>query len=103
MTRRCLYIGTDWYNVGFLLADDMVGANDRPLPSCIERGRQVVASFFTKDLQMDWRLGAEHFEEYLLDHDPASNWGNWNYVAGVGNDPRQDRYFKVSLRLWGAV
>ncbi|CAM9438918.1 unnamed protein product [Hapterophycus canaliculatus] len=39
------------------------------------RGRQVVASFFTRDLQMDWRLGAEHFEEYLLDHDPASNWG----------------------------
>ena len=44
---------------------------------------------------MDWRLGAEHFEEYLLDHDPASNWGNWNYVAGVGSDPREDRYFNV--------
>ena len=61
------------------------------------RGRQVVASFFVKDLQMDWRLGAEHFEEYLLDHDPASNWGNWNYVAGVGFDPREDRYFSVSV------
>ena len=60
-----------------------------------QRGRQVVASFFTRDLQMDWRLGAEHFEEYLLDHDPASNWGNWNYVAGVGSDPREDRYFNV--------
>ncbi|CAN0323584.1 unnamed protein product, partial [Ectocarpus fasciculatus] len=59
------------------------------------RGRQVVASFFTRDLQMDWRLGAEHFEEYLLDHDPASNWGNWNYVAGVGSDPREDRYFNI--------
>ncbi|CAN0507670.1 unnamed protein product, partial [Scytosiphon promiscuus] len=57
------------------------------------RGRQVVASFFAKDLQVDWRLGAEHFEEFLLDHDPASNWGNWNYVAGVGFDPREDRYF----------
>ncbi len=44
---------------------------------------------------MDWRLGAEHFEEHLLDHDPASNWGNWNYVAGVGSDPREDRYFNV--------
>ncbi|CAN0584349.1 unnamed protein product, partial [Ectocarpus sp. 12 AP-2014] len=44
---------------------------------------------------MDWRLGAEHFEEYLLDHDPASNWGNWNYVAGVGSDPREDRYFNI--------
>ncbi|CAM9454721.1 unnamed protein product [Sphacelaria rigidula] len=59
------------------------------------RGRQVVASFFTKDLKMDWRLGAEHFEEHLLDHDPASNWGNWNYVAGVGSDPREDRYFNI--------
>lgn len=57
----------------------------------------MVASFFTRDLQMDWRLGAEHFEEYLLDHDPASNWGNWNYVAGVGSDPREDRYFNVGV------
>ena len=56
-----------------------------------------MASFFTKDLQMELRLGAERFEEYLLDHEPALNWGNWNYVAGVGNDPRQDRYLKVSL------
>lgn len=56
----------------------------------------MVASFFTKDLEMDWRLGAEHFEEYLLDYDPASNYGNWNYVAGVGFDPREDRYFSVS-------
>lgn len=67
------------------------------------RGRQVVASFFTKDMAMDWRLGAEHFEEYLLDYDPSSNWGNWNYVAGVGSDPREDRYFNVrgSILLHG--
>lgn len=57
-----------------------------------------MASFFAKDMEMDWRLGAEHFEEFLVDHDPASNWGNWNYVAGVGFDPRQDRYFSVSER-----
>eukprot|EP00904_Undaria_pinnatifida_P001241 jgi/Undpi1/11117/HiC_scaffold_30.g13415.m1 len=44
---------------------------------------------------MELRLGAERFEEYLLDHEPALNWGNWNYVAGVGNDPRQDRYLKI--------
>jgi deoxyribodipyrimidine photo-lyase len=59
------------------------------------RGRQVVASFLVNDLQIDWRLGAQHFEEYLLDHDPCSNYGNWNYVAGVGADPREDRYFNV--------
>lgn len=79
-----------------------VDANMRELKASgfmSNRGRQVVASFFTKDLAMDWRLGAEHFEEHLLDHDPASNWGNWNYVAGVGSDPREDRYFNVSLTL----
>jgi deoxyribodipyrimidine photo-lyase len=59
------------------------------------RGRQVVASFLVNDLQIDWRLGALHFEEHLLDHDPCSNYGNWNYVAGVGSDPREDRYFNV--------
>ncbi len=47
------------------------------------RGRQNVASFFTKDIKMDWRLGAEWFESQLLDHDPASNYGNWLYVAGL--------------------
>jgi deoxyribodipyrimidine photo-lyase len=57
------------------------------------RGRQVVASFLTKDLLIDWRLGAHYFEEMLLDYDVASNYGNWTYVAGVGSDPREDRYF----------
>ena len=31
----------------------------------------------------------------LLDYDPCSNWGNWNYVAGIGSDPREDRYFNI--------
>ncbi|CCG81785.1 Putative cryptochrome DASH,mitochondrial [Taphrina deformans PYCC 5710] len=57
------------------------------------RTRQIVASFLTKDLYVDWRIGAEHFEEKLLDHDAASNWGNWQYQAGVGNDPRGSRRF----------
>lgn len=59
------------------------------------RGRQNVASFLVKDLQVDWRMGAEYFESLLLDYDPCSNYGNWNYVAGIGNDPREDRYFNV--------
>ena len=59
------------------------------------RGRQNVASFFTRDLQMDWRIGAEWFESLLIDHDPGSNYGNWTYVAGVGADPREDRYFSI--------
>uniref|UniRef100_A0A0B7B3L3 Cryptochrome DASH n=2 Tax=Arion vulgaris TaxID=1028688 RepID=A0A0B7B3L3_9EUPU len=59
------------------------------------RGRQNVASFLTKDLQLDWRLGAEWFESLLLDHDVCSNYGNWLYSAGIGNDPRENRKFNV--------
>ncbi len=59
------------------------------------RGRQNVASFLVKDLKIDWRMGAEWFESLLLDYDPCSNYGNWNYVAGIGNDPRENRYFNV--------
>jgi deoxyribodipyrimidine photo-lyase len=56
------------------------------------RGRQVVASYLAKTLRLDWRLGAAHFESLLVDYDVHSNWGNWAYVAGVGQDPR-DRIF----------
>lgn len=59
------------------------------------RARQNVASFLIKDLNVDWRLGALWFEHCLIDYDVASNWGNWRYIAGVGRDPRQDRYFNV--------
>lgn len=57
------------------------------------RGRQNVASFLTKDCQIDWRLGAEFFESHLIDFEPSNNWGNWQYVSGVGNDPRASRQF----------
>ncbi|KAJ3232815.1 hypothetical protein HDU81_002723 [Chytriomyces hyalinus] len=59
------------------------------------RGRQNVASFLVRDLNLPWTLGAKWFEKHLLDHEPCSNYGNWQYVAGVGNDPRSDRYFNV--------
>ena len=58
------------------------------------RTRQNVASFLVDVLGVDWRLGAAYFEEKLLDYDVCSNWGNWAYQAGVGNDSR-DRYFNV--------
>ncbi len=58
------------------------------------RGRQNVASYLAKELEIDWRWGASYFESMLLDYDPCSNWGNWQYVSGVGNDPR-DRKFNV--------
>ncbi|KAM0904597.1 hypothetical protein ACQ4PT_017919 [Festuca glaucescens] len=59
------------------------------------RGRQIVCSFLVQDMGIDWRMGAEWFETCLLDYDPASNYGNWTYGAGVGNDPREDRYFSI--------
>ena len=59
------------------------------------RGRQNVASFLVKDLKVNWQMGAEYFESALIDYDPCSNYGNWNYVAGVGNDPRENRYFNI--------
>ena len=61
------------------------------------RGRQNVASYFAKELQLDWRIGAAYFESMLLDYDVHSNYGNWMYVAGVGNDPR-DRKFNTKLQ-----
>lgn len=60
------------------------------------RGRQNVASFLTKNLGIDWRMGAEYFESMLIDYDVCSNWGNWNYAAGVGNDARGFRFFNIS-------
>ncbi len=60
------------------------------------RGRQNVASYLTKDLKIDWRWGAAWFESQLIDYDVCSNWLNWAYVAGVGNDPREDRYFNIA-------
>jgi deoxyribodipyrimidine photo-lyase len=62
------------------------------------RGRQNVASFLVRDLGVNWQIGAEYFESILLDYDVCSNWGNWNYVAGVGSDPREDRYFNVLVQ-----
>jgi deoxyribodipyrimidine photo-lyase len=59
------------------------------------RGRQNVASFLTKNLGIDWRMGAEWFESWLIDYDVCSNWGNWNYTAGVGNDARGFRFFNI--------
>ncbi|UTM59033.1 DASH family cryptochrome [Photobacterium sp. CCB-ST2H9] len=59
------------------------------------RGRQLVASCFVHELALDWRYGAAYFEQQLIDYDVASNWGNWQYLAGVGADPRGWRYFDL--------
>lgn len=75
---------------------DFVDANMRELKLTGfmgNRGRQVTASYLCHNLNIDWRYGAAYFEEMLIDYDPSSNWGNWAYIAGVGNDPRGVRQF----------
>ena len=88
----------DWINGN--TKDDFVNANMIELKETgwmSNRGRQNVASYFAKELLQDWRIGAAYFESLLLDYDVHSNYGNWMYVAGVGNDPR-DRKFNTQLQ-----
>lgn len=63
------------------------------------RARQLFASVWVNDLRWDWREGAEFFERHLIDYDVYSNYGNWQYLAGVGHDPRGKRYFNVPSQL----
>ena len=75
--------------------DPFVDANMKELAATgwmSNRGRQNVASYLCHDLQLDWRWGAWWFEHCLLDYDVSSNWGNWMYLAGVGNDPRNRKF-----------
>ena len=77
--------------------DDFVDANMRELlftGFMSNRGRQNVASYLVHQLKQDWRKGAAWFESLLIDYDVCSNYGNWMYAAGVGNDPR-DRIFNT--------
>jgi deoxyribodipyrimidine photo-lyase len=57
------------------------------------RARMIAASFLTKDLYLNWRWGADHFWDLLSDGEVANNAGNWQWVAGTGNDTRPNRVF----------
>ena len=57
------------------------------------RARLLTGSFLAKNLRLDWRLGAAHFLDLLVDGDIASNSGNWQWVAGTGVDTRPNRIF----------
>ncbi len=77
--------------------EDFVNANMREIAATgfmSNRGRQNVNSYWSKELKQDWRKGAAYFESLLIDYDVHSNWGNWMYNSGVGNDPR-DRKFNI--------
>jgi deoxyribodipyrimidine photo-lyase len=57
------------------------------------RARMIAASFLVKDLLIDWRRGERFFMQHLIDGDPASNNGGWQWVAGTGTDAAP--YFRV--------
>ena len=63
------------------------------------RARMVAASFLVKDLGIDWREGARHFFDLLLDGDVAQNVGNWQWVAGTGVDSRPNRVYNPAAQL----
>ena len=62
------------------------------------RARMVVASFLTKDLYLDWRIGAAHFMKFLADADVANNQLNWQWTAGTGSDTNPNRIFNPTVQ-----
>lgn len=57
------------------------------------RLRMVVAMFFVKDMMMDWRIGEQYFAQSLVDYDPASNNGGWQWSSSTGSDAAP--YFRI--------
>ncbi|MBC1968485.1 cryptochrome/photolyase family protein [Listeria marthii] len=57
------------------------------------RLRMITASFLTKDLLIDWRFGEKYFQQMLIDYDPASNIGGWQWAASTGTDAVP--YFRI--------
>ncbi|RDY72619.1 deoxyribodipyrimidine photo-lyase [Halobacillus trueperi] len=98
------YRGIPWNNDDELLEKWKEGQTGFPLIDAAMRQlnetgwmhnrlRMAVASFLTKDLLMDWREGERYFSERLVDYDPASNIGGWQWAASTGTDPVP--YFRV--------
>ncbi|WP_183556479.1 DASH family cryptochrome [Mucilaginibacter sp. SP1R1] len=59
--------------------------------------RQIVATYLVHDLKADWTRGAAYFEEKLIDYSPASNWGNWAFIAGI-NDAKESKYVIAAMQ-----
>lgn len=64
-----------------------------------QMARQLVATYLVKELGVTWIMGAAYFEEKLIDYCPASNWGNWAAVAGVGTDQKLIKSFEFDKLL----
>jgi deoxyribodipyrimidine photo-lyase len=62
------------------------------------RARLISGSFLTKTLYVDWRVGAQHFMDWLVDGDTASNTMNWQWIAGTGTDSRPSRVLNPLLQ-----
>jgi deoxyribodipyrimidine photo-lyase len=62
------------------------------------RARMIVASYLTKNLRIDWRMGELHFARHLVDYDPSSNSGGWQWAAGTGVDT-QLRIFNPWIQM----
>lgn len=65
------------------------------------RGRQNVCSFLTKDMGLDWRMGAEWFESQLIDYDPCSNWytSATEHIKGTGATGRTELASDATLAM----
>lgn len=61
--------------------------------------RQTAALYLINNLEVSWVLGAAYFEEKLIDYNPASNWGNWATIAGVGNDQKSKSSFDLDKNI----
>jgi deoxyribodipyrimidine photo-lyase len=94
--------GRDWRNDGDALEAWKNGETGIPIVDAgmrqllregymHNRARLITASFLVRDLHIDWRAGAQHFFDWLVDGDMANNVGNWQWVAGTGANPRPGR------------
>lgn len=61
--------------------------------------RQTAALYLINNLEVSWVFGAAYFEEKLIDYNPASNWGNWANMAGVGNDQKTKSVFDLDKNI----
>lgn len=85
-------------STGHVLIDSIM--NELNTTGYINNGsRQLAATYLVNELKVNWIMGAAYFEEKLIDYCPASNWGNWANVAGVGNDQRLSSSFSFEKQL----
>ncbi len=101
--------GIDWENRDEFIEAFMEGRTGYPIIDAgirqlkkekwmHNRVRMIVASFLTKDLLVDWRIGEKFFKYNLIDYDQVVNIGNWQWVASVGADPKPLRIFNPIIQ-----